>query len=185
MPAKYAAELPPALEEIGVPAYILDDSGRIRWLNDAAKELTGDAVGQFFTSLVAPDAVSRARATFEQNIRGDRHGDYSLDIVVEGETKRLEISSVPIGERHHAIGMFGLARPVTGVRASPKIDDRLTPRQQEILQRLAEGQSTDEIAESLVLSRETVRNHIRHILRRLGVRSRLAAIAEARRDGLV
>jgi len=36
-----------------------------------------------------------------------------------------------------------------------------------------------------VLSRETVRNHVRHILQRLGVRSRLAAIAVARNDGLV
>jgi DNA-binding CsgD family transcriptional regulator len=185
MPEEYAAQLPPALKEIGVPAYIIDETGRIRWLNDAAKELAGDAVGRFFTSLIAPDAVSRARATFEQNIRERRHGDYSVDVVVEGETKRVEISSVPIGDLHHAIGMFGLLRPVSGERAAPKVDDRLTPRQQQILGRLAEGASTAEIAGELVLSRETVRNHVRHILQRLGVRSRLAAIAVARNDGLV
>jgi DNA-binding CsgD family transcriptional regulator len=185
MPAEFAAQLPPALKEIAVPAYILDRTGRIVWLNDAAKELAGDVVGKFFTSLVAPDAVGRARATFEENIKGERHDDFSIDLVVEGEVTRLEISSVAIGERHRAIGMFGLARPVRGESPAPKIDGRLTRRQQQILQRLADGRSTEEIAKELVLSRETVRNHIRHILQRLNVRSRLAAIALARREGLV
>jgi DNA-binding NarL/FixJ family response regulator len=61
----------------------------------------------------------------------------------------------------------------------------LTRRQHEVLEHLAEGASTDDIARELVVSRETIRNHVRHILQRLGVRSRLAAIAVARRDGLV
>jgi DNA-binding NarL/FixJ family response regulator len=50
---------------------------------------------------------------------------------------------------------------------------------------LAEGISTRSIAETLFLSEETVRNHVRQILARLGANSRLAAVAKARRDGLV
>jgi DNA-binding NarL/FixJ family response regulator len=46
------------------------------------------------------------------------------------------------------------------------------------------GRSTDQIAEELHLSRETVRNHIRHILRALGVNSRLEAVAVARHEHL-
>lgn len=61
----------------------------------------------------------------------------------------------------------------------------LTPRQLEILRLLSAGESTDQIATQLFISRETVRNHIRHILRALRVHSRLAAVAKARTQGLV
>ncbi|HKT43405.1 MAG TPA: LuxR C-terminal-related transcriptional regulator [Gaiellaceae bacterium] len=61
----------------------------------------------------------------------------------------------------------------------------LTPRQLEILRMLSAGDSTDQIANELCISRETVRNHVRHILRALHVHSRLAAVAKARTQGLV
>jgi DNA-binding NarL/FixJ family response regulator len=42
---------------------------------------------------------------------------------------------------------------------------------------------TTQIAEALQLSRETVRNHVRHLLNALGASSRLEAVAVARGDG--
>jgi DNA-binding NarL/FixJ family response regulator len=53
-----------------------------------------------------------------------------------------------------------------------------------VLELLVNGQSTRQIAESLHLSRETIRNHVRDLLRALGVHSRIEALAEARRRGL-
>ena len=50
---------------------------------------------------------------------------------------------------------------------------------------LADGASTAVIAERLVLSQQTVRNHIRQILQRMHCHTRLAAVAAARRDGLI
>jgi DNA-binding NarL/FixJ family response regulator len=58
----------------------------------------------------------------------------------------------------------------------------LTPRQSEILRLLERGKSTDQIAAELHLSKETVRNHIRHMLQALGVHSRLEAVALARHE---
>ena len=55
----------------------------------------------------------------------------------------------------------------------------LTPRQAEVLRLLA-GRSTKQIAHELHLSPETVKNHVRHLLRALGVNSRLEAVAAAR-----
>jgi two-component system nitrate/nitrite response regulator NarL len=49
----------------------------------------------------------------------------------------------------------------------------------------AEGASTVQIAQQLGLAEDTVRNHVREILRRLGVHSRIAAVAFARRHGLL
>jgi PAS domain S-box-containing protein len=184
--AAYVSGLPEALTALDVPAYVLDRQGRIRWLNDAAKEFGGeDAVGKLFSSVVSPDAIQRARQTFEKNLRGERHGSYSIDLVPRGEPVTVEITSAPISRDQHVIGVFGIARPASASAPAPRVDDRLTPRQHEILQLLAAGQSTDGIAKTLFLSRETVRNHIRHILQRLNVHSRLAAIALAHREGLV
>ena len=61
------------------------------------------------------------------------------------------------------------------------VRSRLTPREWEVLDLLCAGQSTDGIADTLVLSAETVRSHIKNLLRKLGVSSRQAAIQEAQR----
>ena len=88
------------------------------------------------------------------------------------------------------VGVFGVATPRAraGARArvaEPEREPSLTPRQHEVLRLLADGASTEEVAAALGLSEETVRNHIRQLLRRLGVHSRLAAVAYARRHGLL
>jgi DNA-binding NarL/FixJ family response regulator len=54
-----------------------------------------------------------------------------------------------------------------------------------VLRLLDAGASTDQIATELTLSKETVRNHIRQVLRALGAHSRLEAVALARRQGLL
>ncbi len=61
----------------------------------------------------------------------------------------------------------------------------LTRREEEILECLMRGMKTNDIAEHLRLSRNTLRTHIQHILRKLDVHSVLAAVALARRSELV
>ena len=61
----------------------------------------------------------------------------------------------------------------------------LTPRQLEVLSYLADGLSTRQIAERLWLSRATVRNHVSAILAALDCHSRLEAVAQGRRLGLL
>ena len=57
----------------------------------------------------------------------------------------------------------------------------LTPREWEVIDLLAESNTTDQIAELLVLSSETVRSHVKNILRKLDARSREEAVAIAQR----
>jgi PAS domain S-box-containing protein len=61
----------------------------------------------------------------------------------------------------------------------------LTQRQLEVLQLLAAGKSTGEIAEALHISKTTVRNHIAHLLTTLGVHTRIQAIMVGSRLGLI
>lgn len=62
---------------------------------------------------------------------------------------------------------------------------RLTPREREVLDLLAAGARTRDIASQLGISPPTVRNHIQRILRKLGVHKRRDAVAVARRCRLV
>ncbi|HSH61264.1 MAG TPA: LuxR C-terminal-related transcriptional regulator [Acidimicrobiales bacterium] len=59
----------------------------------------------------------------------------------------------------------------------------LTPREQAVLERLMAGKTAGEIAEQSYISIRTVRTHIEAILRKLGLRSQLAAVAFAAEMG--
>ena len=81
-------------------------------------------------------------------------------------------------------GMRRVSEDGAGMRP---IRSPLTPREWEVLDLLCQERSTDDIADTLVLSVETVRSHIKSVLRKLGVRSRQEAIKSAGRlrSGLV
>jgi DNA-binding NarL/FixJ family response regulator len=59
----------------------------------------------------------------------------------------------------------------------------LTVREREVLERLADGRSVEEIAADLVLSTETIRTHVRNAMGKLGTRTRAHAIVVALRRG--
>lgn len=63
--------------------------------------------------------------------------------------------------------------------------ERLTDREREVLEELAQGKSTREMAESLVVAEETIKTHLTHIYQKLGVSDRVQAVALALRRGLV
>src|SRR5437588_5648400 len=63
--------------------------------------------------------------------------------------------------------------------------ERLTPRETEILQLMADGVPTDEIASGLQVSPYTLRTHVQNVLTKLGVHSKLEALAFAIRHGKV
>jgi len=61
----------------------------------------------------------------------------------------------------------------------------LTKREKEILNLLVGGEDNNSIAEKLFISIQTVRNHIRHIYKKLQVHSKSQAVVKAIREGLV
>ena len=63
--------------------------------------------------------------------------------------------------------------------------EKLTPREREVLQALAEGLESRQIAEKLNVTVETERTHMVNILHKLGVHSRLQALVFAARHGVV
>jgi len=75
---------------------------------------------------------------------------------------------------------FAGARPAK----LPQVFPELTDREREVLHLIAEGYKNPEIAEHLVLSPKTVRNHVSNILSKLQVADRAQAILKAREAGL-
>jgi DNA-binding NarL/FixJ family response regulator len=64
-------------------------------------------------------------------------------------------------------------------------DELLTPRELEVVKLVAEGRTSDEIAELLVISRRTVDHHRANILDKLGLRDRVDVTRYAIRRGLI
>ena len=162
-----------ALEHLNVPSYVLDTHGIIRWVNPAGLRLVGDVRGKLFTSVVAPEEKSRAQAEFAKKVYGTAKTT-DADVVRRRRGRQPRDGRGPLGPAtrgDRVVGVFGqlehepMSEPVTALAA-------LTPRQTEVLRLLEHGRSTQQIADELHLSRETVRNHIRHILQ--GARSPLA-----------
>ena len=174
-------DLEQALASVGVPSYVLDTTGVVRWINPAAERLVGDVRGRHFTSVVAPEETRRAQELFSRKVLGTAPATDSTGVLVSTTGTRLavELSSVPLMNGERVVGVFGLIeeRPDDRPTAPPP---HLTPRQVEVLHLLEQGRSTKQIAAELHLSTETVRNHIRRLFRALGVHTRLEAVAAVR-----
>jgi two-component system, NarL family, response regulator LiaR len=107
--------------------------------------------------------------------------------------KDLDVDVLPQALRGALNGEAAISRKlglrlVEQLRKAPEgrgglrpVKSPLTPREWEVIDLLVERRTTDQIADQLVLSSETVRSHVKNILRKLGARSREEAVGIAQR----
>ena len=105
-------------------------------------------------------------------------------------TKARGLDEVVLAVRAAAAGeiLFSpgeLQRLLLAPRAERQLDEPLTARELEVLRLLAGGANTALSADELGISPATLRAHVQAILRKLGAHSRLEAVAEASRLGLI
>jgi PAS domain S-box-containing protein len=186
MAAWLGGDLEKSLEEINVPAALVDKKGVVRWMNASAREAVGDVRGRPILEVVPPESRRLAHVEQAKLLLGSKPvADYSSVARTRGGKRMpVEVNLVALRDGERVVGIYGVARPQASTAAAPAAGP-LTPRQHEVLQALARGESTAQIAERLVISPETVRNHVRGVLRALRVHSRLEAVVEARRRGLL
>lgn len=164
-----------ALVDLGLPdGYGGDLIKELRETNPQAQALVLSA---------SLDRAEIARAV-ESGAAGILHKTAHLDEVVEA-VKRLRAGEtlLPLEEVVELLRFAGREREQEyGARQAIA---RLTSREKEVLQALAEGLDSREIAERLSISVRTERNHMSSILAKLGVHSQLQALVFAQRYGVV
>jgi DNA-binding CsgD family transcriptional regulator len=188
-PLRELGDILDALERLPVPVFALDHATTIRWLNRASRELVGDREGERFTNVLEPGSIPVASQAHARKILGSvASTEYEVTLrKQDGSLARAEISSVPIHDGESITGVFGLVEVDEGTPSARAADGEvsLTPRQAQVLHLLARGCSTEQMADELGVAVDTVRNHVRDVLRRLGVHSRLEAVIQAHERRLV
>jgi len=183
-----AADITRALEAVSVPAYIVDLQRRVRWQNAASFELVGDLRGRLDGSVgLDPMDLVRVRQAFARKLNGAVQTQLEVTIArQDGTPVRVAVNSVPLRDGDGAmIGSFGLVQVLGEVEPTSETAPSLSPRERETLTLLAAGYSTPQMAQQMGISTETVRNHVKRVLRSLGARSRIEAVAKGRRAGLI
>jgi DNA-binding CsgD family transcriptional regulator len=157
-------------------------------MNKAAEALLGRTTGRRFTSLFAPEAVNGARDQFARKMLGAAEPSRCRTSLIAKNGARIpaELFVVSLRRSGRPVGVLAIALPVDEPRGEGERQTTgpdLTPRQHDVLRLLADGRTTDEIAAHLGIAQETVRNHIRTLLRQLRVRTRTEAVSLAFRSG--
>lgn len=109
------------------------------------------------------------------------------DYVTEGSTGRQmcdSIKNAASGKLPAVASPFGkLSSSLGSKTVDPAVN--LTPREQQVLRHIAHGLANEEIANSLEITLETVKEHVQNILRKLSMRDRTQVAVWAVREGLV
>jgi len=109
--------------------------------------------------------------------------------LLKGISKEKLIESIQMAAAGESAWTRDELRRVTGALATPRlsadVEVPLTQRESEVLRQLAFGLTNKEIAMALHISYETVKEHVQHILRKIGVSDRTQAAVWAVRKGLV
>jgi PAS domain S-box-containing protein len=181
------------VDSLVVPASLHDVEGRFVRVNSAAERASGRSnawwLGRHFTEPLPPEAREKVATQFRRAVERGEPADFETVFVdASGHLRGVRAQHLPLRAGDAIVGVLILAFEVPRPAFEPigkEREPQLTRRQREILELIASGHSTSEIATTLTLSRETVRNHVRGVLRELRVHTRLEAIAAARRLGLL
>lgn len=179
------------LDRLDSGVILTDEAARPKMLNDQATRivaeadgLTVDTAGLAASTLAGTQqlreaiaAVSRDAAIGPQRIRLDRPSRRLPLLLTVFPIWRLDATIPGVGSARVAVFITEPDAPLAIDQATIAETFRLTRRESEITVLLAEGISRDMIATRLGLGRGTVREHLRHVFEKTGVRSQPALVA--------
>jgi DNA-binding NarL/FixJ family response regulator len=164
-----------AMVDLGLPdGYGADLIGELREKNPQAQVLVLSATAD--RSEIARVAEAGAAGILNKTVH--------LDEVVE-TVRRLRAGEtiMPLEEVVELLRYAGRERRQE--YEARQVIEKLTPREREVLQALAEGLDSEGVAQKLNISLRTERNHMSSVLAKLGVHSQLQALVFAVRHGVV
>src|SRR5579862_7441502 len=160
------------VDSLVVPASLHDVEGRFVHVNAAAERASGRSNAEWRGRHFIDPVPLEARANVEEQFRrAVEHGEptdfETVFFDADGQLRRTRAQHLPLRRGGEIVGVLILAFDVRQPSLVPRPVERpprLTPRQREVLELVAAGLSTNEIATKLTLSTETVRNHLRSVL---------------------
>lgn len=167
-------------------ACILDISLAANSWSDALKEAMADSPRTAFVVLADSPDSSGFAATLAAGVHGAAlKTDDFVEVlrVITGAVARA--TRRPAGGVVLSLAAQAVHRPARHSTRYPALDHLLTPREREVLTRLVYGESTTSMARSMGVRLSTLRTHIDSVLIKLGVHSRLEAVAYAVREGII
>jgi two-component system response regulator DesR len=137
---------------------------------------------------IARDAVRTTPETAVLIYTG--YGDAGLyGEILDSGARGFVVKDAPLEDLRRALESVAAGGTYIDPAASSKLlvsrDLGITERERDVLRRLAQGLSNDEIGVQLFISGETVRTHVQKASRKLGAHNRTEAVALAIRSGLI
>jgi PAS domain S-box-containing protein len=178
------ADIRAIFDRSGAAMLVADDRRRYVDANPAACALLGrsreELVGLRIDDVVVPTHRQRVAATWSAFLaEGSVSGEIGL---LDGEGRRVDAS-------YRATASIAPGRHLSVLFAHDRTPSRngggISPREREVLQHVARGATSGEIAEELHLSEQTVRTHVRNAMERLHAKTRAHAVALALERGLL
>jgi NarL family two-component system response regulator LiaR len=145
------------------------------------KKICAEAQVVIITALQQPDLISRA---IEAGACGYVPKTHAADELV-GVIRRAAEGDMILPSGEIGAILDGLQRARRVRSEAEALLAQLSTRENQILQLLSEGKSTPEVASQLFISPLTVQSHVKSILAKLGVRSKLEAVMMALRHGVI
>ncbi|MEE9279534.1 MAG: LuxR C-terminal-related transcriptional regulator [Myxococcota bacterium] len=152
--------------------------GEVITQNDLAVKLMGPGIGQACWEVVGAlqnaEGLPCTRGCVGQLVESGLGRSRRAQFAVKGQ--RFDLT---------CIALDGRAICLLSPRLLARRWERLTPREQEVLRLLADGETTSSLATRLELSESTVRTHVEHMREKLGVHTRTALVARGFRLGFL
>jgi LuxR family maltose regulon positive regulatory protein len=163
-----AEDLGAAVQELGATLALAAPQGFIRVFADEGQPMVR------LLALVAADHRDRADLRDQGDHRGrqERAPGVSLSYLAAIRRACEPADETAVPARRRGVGVPGLI-------------EALTAREMEVLELLAVGAPNQQIAERLVVTLDTVKKHVTHVLAKLGASNRTEAVVRARELGLL
>jgi LuxR family transcriptional regulator, maltose regulon positive regulatory protein len=161
----------------------------IRGLRALALARAGDepaATGELATALALASPCGHIRVFADE---GPPMAALLGRVLAAQRDRQAAAGQVPLGYLAAVLRACGPAGPPPGDRgtagAVPGLIEPLTPREMQVLELLAAGSPNHRIADDLVVTLDTVKKHVTHVLGKVGAGNRTEAVARARQLGLL
>jgi len=166
------------------PTLMLDDDRRYVDANDAACSFLGltrdQVIGRRIDEFLVPEVRETLDEAWPQFLARGRHAGFFKLVLPDGSVRETMYSSIAHVTPGRHLTVYLLDDDVAVKEQRPtRASAGLSPRQREVLELVAEGMTSTEIAERLVVSPETVRTHLRNARLKLGASTKAQAVAIA------